>query len=86
MYSCQAQLVNEVRKIGVIEIHVLVNIGQTQLLSSPTSRGRSGRLRTAKDVAESGEPVLKEFAMKSSVSVKCLSCREKHLLLIGSVV
>lgn len=67
MYSRQAQLVNEVRKIGVVEIHVLVNIGQTQLLSSATSRGRCGWMRTAKDMAESGEPVLEEFAMKGGM-------------------
>jgi hypothetical protein len=64
MDGCQAELIDKVAKITRIEIHVLVNIGQTQLLRSTACRRGTRWLCTSKNVAKSSKPMLEEFTRR----------------------
>ena len=50
-------------EIGVVKVHVFVNVGQAQLLSTSPSRRRHWGMGATKDVTKSSEPMLEEPAM-----------------------
>ena len=75
MHSGLGELIDEVTEVRKIEVHVLVDIGQTDRTSC--GRRRRWRIRTAEYMSKCDKEMLKQSATETCVSTSRSNRRPK---------